>query len=196
MKIILTRHGETEENKKRIIQGQSQGQLSELGREQAKKLAKRLEKEDIDLIFSSDLTRASDTAKEIAKFHKNTPLKFTEEIRERFLGKLQRQETPPNWKEILFDQNPPKKYELETLDEVLKRAKEFMEKINKNKNQTILLVGHRGINFALTCAILNKDSKEIICIKSQKNCAITILDMSDKQNPKIILDNCTKHLEE
>ncbi|GBE19836.1 glucosyl-3-phosphoglycerate phosphatase [archaeon BMS3Abin17] len=71
MKLILVRHGETEENKRREIMGQKQGTLSSLGIEQAKKVAQRLKDEKIDYIFSSDLARASDTAKEIHKFHQN-----------------------------------------------------------------------------------------------------------------------------
>jgi len=74
MKLIITRHGETEENKNRIIQGHIDGTLSQLGLEQAKKLAERLKDEKIDLIFSSDLGRALNTAKEVAKFHKDIPL--------------------------------------------------------------------------------------------------------------------------
>jgi probable phosphoglycerate mutase len=42
MKLILTRHGETEENKAGIIQGQGIGRLSDEGKNQAKKIALRL----------------------------------------------------------------------------------------------------------------------------------------------------------
>ena len=48
MKLILVRHGETEANVARIMQGCSPGVLSKLGKEQAKKLADRLKNEKID----------------------------------------------------------------------------------------------------------------------------------------------------
>ena len=67
MKLIIARHGETEENKKGILQGHLPGKLTELGIEQSKKLALRLKNEKIDAIYSSDLARASNTAKEIIK---------------------------------------------------------------------------------------------------------------------------------
>lgn len=86
MKLIITRHGETEENKSGIFQGHLPGKLSPLGIEQAKKLALRLKDENIDFIYSSDLIRSSDTAKEIAKFYPNTPIKFVKELRETFGG--------------------------------------------------------------------------------------------------------------
>ena len=69
--------------------GHNPGKLSSLGIEQARKLAERLKDEKIDVIFSSDLARAADTAKEIAKFHPNIPLELTKDIRERFLGEIQ-----------------------------------------------------------------------------------------------------------
>lgn len=89
MRLIITRHGETEENKQSIIQGHNPGKLSPEGIEQAKKVALRLKDETIDYIYSSDLARAADTAKEIAKFHTETPIKFTEELREIYLGSFQ-----------------------------------------------------------------------------------------------------------
>src|SRR3989344_5231524 len=89
MRLILTRHGETIENKMGIIQGHLPGKLSKLGKEQAKKLAKRLKNEKIDFIYSSDLARAADTAKEIAKFHPIIPVEFVEDLRERYLGSFQ-----------------------------------------------------------------------------------------------------------
>ncbi|MEJ2267962.1 MAG: histidine phosphatase family protein [Nanoarchaeota archaeon] len=84
MKLIIVRHGETEENLKKIWQGHLQGKLTKKGIEQAKKLANRLKDEKLDVIFSSDLDRASDTAKEIAKFHSEVPIYLVEDLRERF----------------------------------------------------------------------------------------------------------------
>lgn len=50
MRLIILRHGETEQNKAGIIQGQIRGQLTEPGKQQAKLLAERLKKERIDKI--------------------------------------------------------------------------------------------------------------------------------------------------
>ena len=70
MRLILTRHGETEDNVKEILQGQAGGKLTAKGIEQAKKLALRLKKEKIDKIYVSDLKRAVDTAKELHAYLK------------------------------------------------------------------------------------------------------------------------------
>ncbi len=51
MRLIITRHGETEENIAGIMMGHLQGKLSATGIEQAKKVALRLKDEKIDFIF-------------------------------------------------------------------------------------------------------------------------------------------------
>jgi len=57
MRLILVRHGETEENVAKITQGHMPSKLTKQGIEQAKKLALRLKDEKIDKIFVSDLKR-------------------------------------------------------------------------------------------------------------------------------------------
>lgn len=61
-RFILVRHGESEANTRGCVAGQSDVPLTSLGREQAMQTAKRLEKEQIDVIYTSDLMRAHDTA--------------------------------------------------------------------------------------------------------------------------------------
>ncbi|MCS2917858.1 histidine phosphatase family protein [Parabacteroides merdae] len=67
IELILSRHGETEENKLHIMQGQLPGHLSELGKQQAKALAETLDKEKLDVIVCSDLARSYDTAMAVAR---------------------------------------------------------------------------------------------------------------------------------
>ncbi|TGM98517.1 histidine phosphatase family protein [Leptospira dzoumogneensis] len=64
--IFLIRHGETEWNKERRLQGQIDTPLSEFGKEQASKLAEKLKNKGIGLIFSSDLKRAKETSEQIS----------------------------------------------------------------------------------------------------------------------------------
>ncbi len=68
MKLILIRHGETEWNKQRRIQGcRSDTRLSPKGLAEADRLAAALRKERIDAIYSSPMKRASETAQIIAE---------------------------------------------------------------------------------------------------------------------------------
>jgi probable phosphoglycerate mutase len=64
--LVLIRHGETVWNSEHRMQGQRNSALSELGRAQARALAKRLQNEPFDYLYSSDLDRALETARVIA----------------------------------------------------------------------------------------------------------------------------------
>ncbi|MCR2823626.1 histidine phosphatase family protein [Lederbergia panacisoli] len=65
--VVLIRHGITDWNTERRAQGQSDIPLNEEGRKQARALANRLNSEKWDLIFSSDLSRAKETAEILAQ---------------------------------------------------------------------------------------------------------------------------------
>jgi broad specificity phosphatase PhoE len=84
MILLLARHGETDDNARLIFQGQGGGSLNARGRAQAERLAARLVK-SIDVIVSSDLTRAKETAELVA--HANgVELVFDQDVREVHVG--------------------------------------------------------------------------------------------------------------
>src|SRR5256885_14123492 len=84
MSIFLIRHGETEGNAARIVQ-RPESPLSERGAAQAERLARRLAREGIAQIVSSDLARAVTTA---TRLHDVTrvPLAFDPLLQERNFG--------------------------------------------------------------------------------------------------------------
>ena len=61
-RVYIVRHGETEENKQGIIQGQTDTQLNELGRLQAEKVGHALQGKVLRAAYSSDLARAADVS--------------------------------------------------------------------------------------------------------------------------------------
>jgi len=65
-RILLARHGETEWNRLGRWQGHADPPLNETGRRQAEALAARLASDGIAAVFSSDLRRASETARIVA----------------------------------------------------------------------------------------------------------------------------------
>lgn len=81
MDIYIVRHGESKHNKAGIWQGLLDGELSEKGIEQAKKLSNKLENKNFDAIYSSKLKRAMKTADIIAEKH-NLKVKRYEEFNE------------------------------------------------------------------------------------------------------------------
>lgn len=85
MKIILIRHGETAWNAERRLQGHLDIPLNAEGERQASLLAAALAAEPIDLIVSSDLQRACQTAQAVAT-PRGMPLLIEPGLRERCYG--------------------------------------------------------------------------------------------------------------
>ena len=194
MKLIITRHGETEENIQGIIMGHLHGKLTINGIKQAKKVAERLKDESINIIFSSDLARASDTAKEIAKYH-DVPLNFVEDLREKYLGEWQGKKK----KDLGFTSNTslvntiPK--DGETSEELLNRANNFINKIfSEHQDKNVLLAGHNGIIKALITAINKKSPEDIKLIENMENTSITVFETDKYGKLYLKIFNCTKHL--
>ncbi len=67
--VLLVRHGESFWNRIGVYQGQIDIPLSDLGQIQAKAIADRLKDKHLDLIVSSPLQRAANTARKIAQYH-------------------------------------------------------------------------------------------------------------------------------
>lgn len=66
MKLYITRHGQASRNAENRILGRTDDILSEIGKAQAAELAERMKDIEIDMIFSSPLRRAKDTALAVA----------------------------------------------------------------------------------------------------------------------------------
>ncbi len=86
--LIIVRHGQTEWNACERLQGQLDSPLTELGVHQAKAAAKQLQKMKIDMLYSSDLGRAVQTAAIIGD---RLSMSFTTDanLRERHFGTMQ-----------------------------------------------------------------------------------------------------------
>ena len=69
MRLILVRHGATDWNQQRRVQGLSNLGLNETGRGQAEALAQSLKDVKVDAIYTSPLRRAQETARAISRFH-------------------------------------------------------------------------------------------------------------------------------
>jgi broad specificity phosphatase PhoE len=83
--ILLARHGETDWNAQRRVQGHSDTPLNDNGRAQALALADTLDGTELDAVYSSDLARALDTARVVAARHR-LEVTVLPELRERHFG--------------------------------------------------------------------------------------------------------------
>jgi hypothetical protein len=87
-RVYIVRHGETEENKQKIIQGHLDTILNSEGERQADLVAKALKDISFDVAYSSNLKRATDTAKRILVHHSGVEVQTHIAIRERVRRKL------------------------------------------------------------------------------------------------------------
>lgn len=85
-RLILIRHGESEANLDALVAGHYDVPLSELGVKQARETAEHLSSEQIDAVYSSDLCRASATAKPHAEL-RGLPVIEMRELREMNCGR-------------------------------------------------------------------------------------------------------------
>ncbi len=174
MNIILVRHGESIANFKDISQGKGDDwadtSLSEKGKEQALKVAERLKSEKIDVIYSSDLKRAVQTAKEINKFH-NVKIKID-----------------PRLRDMLDNEN---------LEEFIKKCEESFKDI-EYENKNVLVVAHGSS--VLTLLAITTGSREaggkLVRENSGKygNTYVSLVERKGKKY-EIKLIGCKKHLE-
>lgn len=88
-RFFLVRHGETEWNKKRIIQGVSDIPLNDTGRAQAASVGAILARHSFDLIVSSPLSRALETATIIARRLGMPAPVVIEDLKERNYGEAE-----------------------------------------------------------------------------------------------------------
>ena len=158
--IYFVRHGETYNNIKNLIGGNSE--LSPKGIEQAKATAELLKDIKFDAIYVSDYIRTRQTAEYINVYH-NLPIQVDKRMNERFHGTYENTDVSKfNFNEI-WDIDNEKIYEnnIETISECIERAKSFLEDIKiKHKNQNILIVSHRGMSRIMQL-VFNNISKDI-----------------------------------
>lgn len=137
--LYLVRHGETVDNVKQLLQGISQGRLTNLGREQAEDLADRIESHTRPLpqaLLTSDLQRAKETATILNQRLKlnvvETPL-----LRERDWGELT---LHPVSEAKAMKSFPPS---VESMKGMKERAEAFLQYLEKNySGQVVLAVSH------------------------------------------------------
>lgn len=84
-RLIVLRHGETQWNRERRMQGQADVELNEMGREQARDAARALAGQALDAVYSSPLRRASVTAEIVAEPH-GLPVALDERLGEIDVG--------------------------------------------------------------------------------------------------------------
>ncbi len=160
-RLLLVRHGDTELNSRERYWGHNDIKLSTAGLKQAEKLRERLATENIDVVYSSELQRASLTAKIIVSSH-HLDVITCAEMREINFGRVEGltfdeishlypelTEQWTNWSlELKFPDG-------EGVNELNCRVSKFLDRLKKQiPDETILIVAHAGSLRLLICRLL------------------------------------------
>ncbi len=169
--IFLVRHGETFDNARQIMQGQTQGELNEKGREQALQVAERLSAENINAIIASDLHRAIQTAEIIALPH-HLPVSTTSLLRERDWGSFTGRFIPELKGEVWPE-------DIESEETLLLRARAFLLYITATyPDKRVVAVGHGIINKAILAVYAKCPMREV---QRMMNAEVRILTASTER---------------
>ncbi|MDQ5885858.1 MAG: hypothetical protein QG570_153 [Patescibacteria group bacterium] len=173
MKITAVRHGETEENVGRIVQGHLPGRLTDEGKQQATRLADELKNVVFDRIYCSDLQRCRDTAFYIQKESPHLPIDFTPALREISFGSFQGQPASNiDWDAVPGNFYTRKPGGGESMLEFNKRVLDFVNELyNKYPDSDFLFITHGGPMRMLKSAI-DDESLEELFQKTIENTAL------------------------
>ena len=199
-RLLLVRHGETPWNFDGRLQGSTDVDMSNKGREQARLAGRRLSTTAIDLAYSSDQSRARETA-EIILEGRDIPLHAIPELRERSHGvfegltaKERQQRYPEMFAASVLNNLDFAPTGGETFRQTNRRmaawAKGFQD---AHLDKTVLVVGHGG---TLRAAILGwLDLPDHATFRFlMANCGLSIID-TYPDNAVLRLYNDTSHLE-
>ena len=198
-KLYILRHGESEWNVLGKVQGQEDTSLTDRGREQAKKAAERLAEEEIDIIYSSDLKRAYDTAKAVGT-ELDLEVNKLSSIREIHFGiwqgldlKTIRERYEDDY--ILWRKEPQnlKIENGETLQAVQDRAvKDIKKLVEENSGKNILLESHGTAIKTFIIGLLDMDMSSY-CKFTIGNTGISIIEFREF-SPVLKVLNDTNHV--
>lgn len=142
LRVFVVRHGQTDHNVKKIVQGHLDSELNDVGRLQASKVGGLLSTIKVDDLISSDLKRCANTMDYIKTHHPDIPVRYTENLRERNMGPA----------EGMYLQDAIDKFGVnfrnlgETNQDLVKRVElEWKKIIKMNQNSlNIVLCSHGG----------------------------------------------------
>lgn len=157
LRLLLARHGETDWNRERRYQGQTDVPLNEAGRRQAEALAARLAAEPISAIYASDLARAWATATVIAAAH-GLPVRAEPRLREMCFGRFEglthddiQAQYPDMFAAWQANRDMPPEGG-ETMAAFAGRVGAFLDEVTRaHDDATVLLVAHGGPLRQLIC---------------------------------------------
>lgn len=200
MKLYIIRHGQTEWNIQKRLQGWNNSNLTQKGILDAENLAERLKDVDFTHIYSSTQKRAIHTA-EILRKDRNIDIIKLDSLKEIGFGKwegIEMKELLDKYKDE-FDiyLNKPHLYKPtldgESYDDIFKRVRESLEEILKSGGENILIVSH-GVTIKILTSIIKRIPLEkLYTIDINKGTALNICEVKEDKI-EFIVEGDTSHM--
>ncbi len=178
--LYLVRHGEAGGESR---PGEVGPPLTARGERQAAKVARRLAHEEFDHIYSSDMSRAYQTAQAIIAYHESTPYTVSADIRE------------VSAHHVLPGRTPRQKAILDRMAKSEKSVKRFVRLLLKNHGhgEKILLAIHGNLIRLLIYTLAGRPSKRGLPLMIT-NTSLSVAHLKDGVLDSVELVNCVNHL--
>jgi probable phosphoglycerate mutase len=199
-RVYLVRHGATELSAEDAFAGETDVPLSDIGREQLKKLAERLAGEPIAAFYASPLGRTMETARILAAPH-GTPVTPKEGLREishgHWEGKTRatvEKDYPREyalWEADPFSFAPP---DGETgLDVTARALPALLQVVAAHPGEQVLVASHKATIRLLIGSLLGFDLRRYRDHLDQSPASLNILDFKDVSHARLSLYNDISH---
>jgi broad specificity phosphatase PhoE len=199
--LLLIRHGETDDNKRRVFQGHGGGPLNAIGHDQADAIGERLKDTPVRAIIASDVVRTRETALAIAKHHPHLEVSYDPLLREVDVGAWQGlgQESiehafPEEWaawrRGIDVRRGGGETYG-ETAERAFTSLCAHTQADRTEAGGIFVFVSHAGTIRSLTAKMLGGKMERFAPVF---NTALTVLEDSEERGIRLLLWNDVQHL--
>lgn len=180
--ICVTRHGETDWNKRGILQGWFDVPINDLGRLQARKMAEHFADAGFSAVWSSPLVRAHETAEIIADALHLPPPECHAGLKERHFGAIQGipkdelAELNPSLLEQILRRNPAASFvDGESMDEFADRVLGALDDIGTHhRGQRVLVISHGWVLDVVTRHVNGLARDTILPVKPKNGDSVWI----------------------
>lgn len=185
MELYIIRHGETDWNIAKRLQGRSNVELNENGRKLARITSEALKDLHFDKIYSSPLIRAYETA-QIMRNTRDIEIEKDDRLMEISFGideGVESNRVSDNFKNFFAHPElytPPEGGE--TYESILSRTSSFLNEViypEATKYERVMIVAHGALNKALIVNLCDLEIKNMWDGEFQKNCCVNIFDISN-----------------
>jgi broad specificity phosphatase PhoE len=193
MELHLIRHGQSNWNEEKRIQGQSESILTDLGIQQAQVVGERLRHLDFDQVFCSTSLRTRQTAEHLFK-HRDFDIEYLDSLREiglgPWVGRLHddvAEAEPVIYKQFSHEPHLFKISGAETFDELQQRIVTAVKDIVARFHQRqVVMVSHGTILKSFLCYIQHRPLSEMQELPQLHNCAHSIVEVNADGSGRVV----------